>query len=132
MFITPEEVMEITPYEGITLEQVRQAQFVIELYVGHSEAEITSPRDKALLSSAVAAQTVYMMDNPDITFNQIKATTVSQGGRMTTFAGDEAPFIAPLAVLACKGLSWKKTRSVRVGSIWQHQAVNPRELWVRD
>lgn len=132
MFITPQEVMEVTPYEGITLEQVRQAQYVIELYVGHIEAEIDSPRDKALLARATAAQTVYMMDNPDITFNQVKASTISQGGRMTTFVGDDAPFIAPLAVLACKGLSWKKTRSVSVGSIWQHNGISPREMWVRD
>jgi hypothetical protein len=29
MFITPEEVMEATPYEDITVEEVRMAQFII-------------------------------------------------------------------------------------------------------
>lgn len=132
MFVTAQEVMDVTPYDNVTLDQVRQAQYVIELYVGHVESEIDSPRDRAMLARAVVAQTVYMRDNPDITFNQIKASTISQGGRMTTFVGDDAPFIAPLAVLACKGLSWKKTRSVSVGAMWQHQSISPRELWVRD
>lgn len=132
MFITPEQVMEVTPYTDVTFDEVRQAQWVIETYIGRTESEIDSPRDKATLARATAAQAVYMRDNPDITFNQIKASTISQGGRMTTFVGDDAPFIAPLAVLACKNLSWKKTRSVRVGSIWQGRGLDPRELWVRD
>lgn len=130
MFTTPQEVMAATPYTGITIEQVRQAQFVIEMYVGRTETEVDSARDKSILARAVAAQTVYMRDNPDITFNQIKATTISQGGRMTVFGnGDESPFIAPLAVLACKKLSWKQSRSVRTGR-WRQQPV--RTEWVRD
>lgn len=129
MFTTPEEVMEVTPYENVTIEQVRQAQYVIETYVGRTESQIDSPKDLSILARATVAQTVYMRDNPDITFNQIKATTISQGGRMTTFVGDDSPFIAPLAVLACKSLSWKKSRSVTVGSIWQRTDRNPLERW---
>lgn len=133
MFVTPQEVMAATPYKDVTIEQVRQAQFVIELYIGRTESDVTSARDKMLLSRATAAQTVYMRDNPDITFNQIKATSISQGGQMTVFSNDgESPFIAPLAVLACKGLSWKGSRSVRIGAIQQRSPVSPRELWVRD
>lgn len=133
MFVTPNEVMAATPYDNVTIEQVRQAQFVIELYIGKTESDITSARDKMLLSRATTAQTVYMRDNPDITFNQVKATTMSQGGNMTVFANDgESPFIAPLAVLACKGLSWRGSRSVRVGKMYQNSPVSPREMWVRD
>lgn len=133
MFVTPDEVMAATPYTDVTIEQVRQAQFVIELYIGRTESDVTSARDKMLLSRATAAQTVYMRDNPDIIFNQVKAITVSQGGNMTVFDKDgEAPFIAPLAILACKGLSWRGSRSVKVGSMWQHEPVSPREMWVRD
>lgn len=132
MFITPEEVMEVTPYTDVTLSDVRQAQYVVELYVGRTESEVDSPRDKAMLARATAAQAIYMKDNPDITFNQMKATTISQGGRMTTFVGDDSPFIAPLAVLACKKLSWKKSRSVRVGSMFQRRGWNPLEKWATD
>lgn len=130
MFTTPQEVMAATPYTEVTVEQVRQAQFVIEMYVGRTETEVDSARDKSILARAVAAQTVYMRDNPDITFNQIKATTVSQGGRMTVFGnGDDSPFIAPLAVLACKKLSWRQSRSVRTGR-WRQEPA--RVEWVRD
>lgn len=130
MFTTPQEVMAATPYEGVTINQVKQAQFVIEMYVGRTESEVDGARDRAILARAVAAQTVYMMDNPDITFNQIKATTISQGGRMTVFGnGDDTPFIAPLAVIACKKLSWRQSRSVRVGAMRQQTT---RVEWVRD
>lgn len=130
MFTTPQEVMAATPYEGVTINQVKQAQFVIEMYVGRTESEVDGARDRAILARAVAAQTVYMMDNPDITFNQIKATTISQGGRMTVFGnGDDTPFIAPLAVIACKKLSWRQSRSVRVGAMRQQPT---RVEWVRD
>lgn len=133
MFITPTEVMAYTPYEDVTMEQVRQAQFIIELYVGRTEPEVDTPRDKALLARATAAQTVYMRDNPDIVFNQIKAQTVSQGGQMTVFdAKQDAPFIAPLAEIACRGLSWKNSRSIKVGATWQGGGLSPRERWVRD
>lgn len=130
MFISPEEVMAQTPYTGITMEHVKQAQFVVEIYVGRIEAEVDGARDKSILARATAAQAVYMMDNPDITFNQIKATTISQGGRMTVFGnGDDTPFIAPLAVIACKKLSWKQSRSVRTGR-WRQAPT--RTEWVRD
>lgn len=132
MFITPEEVMDVTPYDNVTIDHVRQAQYVIETYVGRTEAEVDSPKDKSILARATAAQAVYMMENPEITFNQIRATTISQGGRMTTFVGDESPFIAPLAVLACKKLSWKKSRSVRVGAMWQRNTISPLERWATE
>lgn len=129
MFITPQEVMANFPYTGVNMAHVKQAQFVIEMYVGRVESEIDTARDKAILARATGAQAVYMMDNPDITFNQINAAMVSSGGQMTQFRDNVSPFIAPLAVLACKKLSWKGSRSVRTGQ-W-HQRPNRIE-WVRD
>lgn len=133
MFITPQEVMAVTPYEDVTLEQVRQAQFIIELYVGRTESEVDAPRDKSLLARATAAQCVYMRDNPDIVFNQVRAGMISQGGQMTQFdTKGDAPFIAPLAEIACRMLSWKNSRSIKVGAIRQDGGLSPRERWVRD
>lgn len=130
MFTTPEEVVAATPYEDVTIEQIRQAQFIIELYVGRVESEVDSARDKAILARATAAQTVYMRENPDMIYNQIHATMVNQGGQMTSFASDGlSPFIAPLAVIACKKLSWKKSRSISMGRTFQRPT---RVEWVRD
>lgn len=121
MFTTPEEVMTYTPYEDVTIKEVMQAQFVIEIWINRVEGEIEQPRDKELLGRAVIAQTVYMRENPSITFEQVAASSISRGDAFTTFkAGDfSAPFIAPLAVMACRSLSWNQSRSVHFGRIWQ-------------
>lgn len=129
MYITADEVMEVTPYEDVTNTEVRMAQFVVEIYSGRVEGEVDGARDKALLARAVAAQTVYMRENPTITFEQIKASSIQSGGEMTTFNDEAAPFIAPLAIMACKHLSWKNSRSVHVGRIWQKLTKTD---WSRD
>lgn len=119
MFTTPQEVMTVTPYTEVTTAQVLAAQFVIEIFVGRVENEINAARDKEILARAVIAQTVYMRDNPDVTFEQIAATSISRGDGQTVFGSDgAAPFIAPLAVLAVRNLSWKQSRSVKIGRMF--------------
>jgi hypothetical protein len=116
MYTTPDEVMAVTPYTDVTLPEVQQAQFVIEVYSGRTEGEIVNARDKAMLGRAVIAQTVYMRENPTVTFEQLAANTITRGDGMTVFdITKDSPFIAPLAVMACKHLSWKKSRSVTIG-----------------
>jgi hypothetical protein len=116
MYTTPDEVMAVTPYTNVAITEVRQAQFVIEVYTGRTEAEISSARDKGLLARAVIAQCVYMRENPNVTFEQVGVNTVSRGDGMTVFdITKDSPFIAPLAVMACKHLSWNKSHSVTVG-----------------
>lgn len=116
MLTTADEVMAVTPYTDVTTPQVLQAQFVIEVYTGRTEGEITDTRDKEMLARAVIAQTVYMRDNPDVTFEQIAAATISRGDGMTVFTNAGiSPFVAPLAVLACTHVSWKKSRSIKIG-----------------
>ena len=122
--------MEVTPYEDVTVEQVKMAQYVIEIYTGRSESEVDGARDKGILARATIAQTVYMRENPETTYEQIAATTQQSGGEMTVFKDAEvSPFIAPLAILACKHLSWKNSRSIRIGRIWQRVAGKD---WSRD
>lgn len=119
MYTTPDEVMKMTPYVDVTIEQILQAQFVIEIYVGRTESEVNAGRDKEMLSRAVMAQVVYMRENPEVTFEQVSATSISRGDGQTVFGADGvAPFIAPLAVLACRHLSWKQSRSVRIGRMF--------------
>lgn len=116
MYTTPDEVMASTPYTDVTIAQVKQAQFVVEVYTGRMESEVDGARDKGMLARATIAQTIYMRDNPDVTFEQIAANTISRGDGMTVFdMTKDSPFIAPLAVMACKHLSWKKSRSITIG-----------------
>lgn len=121
--------MDVTPYTDVTNAQVRQAQFIIELYTGRLEGEVDGARDKGLLARAVIAQCVYMRENPSLTFEQIGAATIQAGGDMTVFNNPDAPFIAPLAVMACKHLSWKITRSVHTGKTWQKGDIPPFWLY---
>jgi hypothetical protein len=114
MYVMPEDVMNATTATDVTTAEVLQAQFVIEIYTGRTEAEVSNSRDKELLARATAAQCVYMRENPSVTFEQIDAASMSRGDGQTTFRQD-APFIAPLAVMACKHLSWKNSRSIQVG-----------------
>lgn len=109
--------MAATGYTSVTMTQVLQAQFVIEVYTGRMESEINSAHDKGLLARAVIAQCVYMRSNPEVTFEQIAAASIVRGDGSTMFRpGDNAsPFVAPLAVMACARLSWKQSRSVTVG-----------------
>jgi hypothetical protein len=130
MYVTPDEVMEVTPYTDVTMEQVRQAQMVIEIYTGRLEGEVDGARDKGLLARAVTAQCVYMRENPAVTFEQVAASSLARGDGQTTFAKPGVdPFIAPLAAMACNHLSWKQTRSIHVGRMWQK--ITKRD-WSRD
>lgn len=130
MFVTPEEVMEVTPYVGITLENIKQAQFIIETFVGRSEAEITDPGDIRKIRRAVIYQTVYMRDNPNITFTQISVASVSRGDGLTVFrSGDFAsPYIAPMALMSLGALSWRRSRTIKVGRLnYERRAPKWRE-----
>lgn len=112
--------MEVTPYTDVTNTEVNMAQFVIEVYTGRVEGEVDGARDKAMLARAVTAQTVYMRENPAITFEQVGATSMSRGEVSTSFDIElDSPFIAPLAVMACRHLSWRNSRSVKIGRIFQ-------------
>jgi hypothetical protein len=74
-----------------------------------------------LLDKITAYQSAYMLDNEDIVYKQI--AVISQGGQSTGSvvfdARMDAPWMAPLAVLASKGLTWKRSKSFRTGRIFQ-------------
>lgn len=129
MFITAAEVMEVTPYTDVTNEEVRMAQLIVEVFTGRVESEVDGARDKGILSRAVALQTVYMRKNPEITFEQIGVSTIQTGGETTVFRDSYSPFIAPMVIIACRELSWKRSRSVKFGRIFQRHQRTP---WERD
>lgn len=123
MLSTVNSVREYTGYE-VTQELINRAQALIEIYVGKDEIDIQSPSDLLLLDKMVSYQAAYMLENEDIVFKQIAASTYDS--KMS------APFIAPLAVIAANGLSFNKSRSYSTGRIFQRRGWDARNWWVRN
>lgn len=118
MFTTVEQVSEWTG-KAVTQETIIMAQNIIESYIGRVEVDVTDPTDRALLGKAVAYQSAYMSGDEAKVFEQMGAQQIMQFGQMITFGTDGTqPWIAPLAVLTCKRLSWKRIRSIRTGSLF--------------
>jgi len=123
MLSTVNSVREYTGYE-VTLDLIKRAQGVIEIYVGKDEIDIDSPADLLLLDKMVAYQTAYMLENEDLVFKQMAVDSSTTGTSLQVFNTEmNAPYIAPLAVLAAKGLSFKKSRSFRTGKIFQFPKI---------
>jgi len=119
MLATTTEVLDLTN-RNLNQSLINRAQSIIEMYVGKFENEIIVERDIELLKRAVSYQAAYMDENEDIVFEQISASTISQNDASTTFkAGDQtSPWIAPLAVMACKKLSFMGSRSITTGKVY--------------
>lgn len=118
MFTTVEKTAE---YTGTTVAQetIIMAQSIIESYIGRIEVEVTNANDRALLDKAVAYQAAYMFGDEAKVFEQMGAMQIMQYGQMITFQNDgTSPWIAPLAVITCKNLSWNRIRSIRTGALF--------------
>ena len=118
MFADTNDVKDITG-KVVNNQLVTRAQYVIETFVGKLEDDITKASDIELLRRAVAYQCAYMNDNEDIVYEQMAVSTTGQNDAYTTFKpGDtNAPWIAPLAVMTCKKLSFVKSRSIITGKM---------------
>lgn len=130
MYCTTRDVERITGYT-VTNEQIIKAQAIVETFTGRGESDVDAVRDIGILRRATAFQAAYMKDNTDMIYEQISAAVIGQNDSITTFkSGDEvSPWLAPLAVLALKHLSWKKSRSVHTGAMGGRYALVP---WERD
>jgi hypothetical protein len=123
MFSTINSVQEYTGY-AVTLDLIKRAQGIIEIFVGKDEIEIENPSDLLLLDKMTAYQTAYMLENEDLVFKQ--AALISQGQTDAIVNFDRAmmaPFMAPLAVLAANGLSFNKSRSYKTGRVFQWNTI---------
>lgn len=116
MLTTVDVTKRVTGYD-VSPELLYKAQAIVEVYCGRVESDITNRRDRSLLSRAVAYQAAYMRDNSDRIFEQASLAQAGQSDSIVTYkAGDDsAPWVAPLAVISCKKLSWFKSRSVKTG-----------------
>lgn len=116
MFTTTADVKSITG-KNSSDELIQRAQYVLEAYVGKFESEVTDSRDIEIMKRATAYQVAYMLNNEDIVYEQMSASTVGQNEAYTTFKQNDntAPWIAPLSVMICNKLSFMRTRSVYTG-----------------
>ena len=123
MLSTINSVRNYTGYET-SLDLIKRAQAIIEIFIGKDEIDIENPSDLLLLDKMVSYQTAYMLENEDLVFKQIASSSVTASGSQQIFDTKmNAPYIAPLAVLASRGLSFKKTRSFRTGKIFQMPTI---------
>lgn len=116
MFVTTNETKSITG-KIVDSSLVERAQYAVETYVGKFESEVSDTKDLELLKRATAYQAAYMLNNEDVVFEQMAVSTTGQNDAYASFKqnDDASPFIAPMAVMVCKKLSFVKSRSVYTG-----------------
>ena len=109
MFTTVEEVKDITG-KNVDANLIQRAQYAVEAYIGRFEAEISDVNDTEILKRATAYQAAYMVNNEDVVFEQMALSTTGQNDAYASFRKDDdsSPFIAPMAVMICKKLSFIK------------------------
>ena len=119
MFSTINSVKTYTN-KDVPLDVIIRAQGIIEVFIGKDEIDILNPSDLLLLDKMTSYQTAYMLENEDIVYTQIASNSVGSGDSIQNFDTTmSAPFIAPLAVMAARGLSFKRPRSIKTGKIFQ-------------
>jgi hypothetical protein len=119
MFSTVNSVKEYTGYD-VALDLIKRAQAIVEIYIGRDEIDILDPADLLLLDKITSYQTAYMLENEEIVFKQIALSSASSENNNQNYDTKmSSPFIAPLAVLASKGLTFKRSKSFRTGRIFQ-------------
>jgi hypothetical protein len=117
MFTSVENTRALTGYD-VTLDLVNQAQGIIESYLGKTEAEIESPDDLTIIGRATAYQAAYMKVNSVTVYEQIAVRSIAQAdGGVVVDRDMISPWIAPLAFIALKAVSWKGSRSIKTGPI---------------
>jgi len=119
MFTTVNNVKTYTN-KTVELALIARAQSLIEIFIGRNEMDIENPNDLIILDKMTAYQSVYMLDNEDMVYSQIAVNVAGSGDSMQSFDTNMmAPFMSPLAVIASRGLSFTKTRSIKTGKIFQ-------------
>lgn len=119
MFSTVNSVKEYTGYD-VSLDLIKRAQAIIEIYIGRDEIDVENPADLLLLDKLTSYQTAYMLENEEVIFKQIGLTSINLGQQMLDLSQDtNSPFIAPLVFIGSKGLTWNRSKSFRTGKIFQ-------------
>lgn len=123
MFSTVNSVSEYTGYT-VTLDLIKRAQALVEIYIGKDEIDIENPSDLLLLDKMTSYQAAYMLDNEDLIYKQAAITSQGQTDALINFNKEMlAPFMAPLVIIASNGLSFNKSRSYKTGRIFQWNSI---------
>jgi hypothetical protein len=126
MFITKEQAENLTGYE-VDSTLLTRAQSIIEAYVGRVEGEVDDAGDLALLGKATAYQAAYMKENSQLVFEQASVVSVNNFGSAVEFTQNGvSPHISTLAVIACRNLSWRRSRSIYTGSMFGNASYRDR------
>lgn len=119
MFTTVNNVREYTN-KDVTVDLIKRAQSIVEIYVGRTEIDIDRTDDLILLEKMTAYQAAYMLNNEDVIYDQIASMSVGSGDTAQNFDTKmSSPWMAPLAVLSARGLSFNRGRSIKTGKIFQ-------------
>lgn len=113
---TEADVLSITR-KTATAADIQSAAHEIESLTGLIQSvdrpDLTD-RDRHWLKLAVAYQTAWMLDNPDL-FSREDVTSVSQDGESAVYRNTDAHILSPLARKALRRLSWRSLRAVVPG-----------------
>lgn len=112
--VTPEwaTVASILDVTGITVterERKTATAIIVDLtgLIEGVDRPDMSDRDKLFLGHAVAWQSVWIRDNPDL-FSRADVVAASQDGQSASFRNVDAHILAPLARKSIRRLSWKQ------------------------
>lgn len=129
MFTTVNNVKE---YTNVTVELglIKRAQSLVEIFIGKNEIDIENPNDLILLDKMTAYQAAYMLENEDMVYSQIASTSSGQTDSLINFDTKmSSPWMSPLAVIASKGLSFNRPRSIKTGKIFQWNRRPISDWW---
>ncbi len=120
-------------YTGInaTAAQVTQAQVLVEVFADTTEdasdAGSISSKNLRLLRLAVAYQAAWITQRPDV-FTHLDMTAIAQDGVNATMQHHNALILAPMAKRCIDRLSWRRTRSLRIGRMSGSSGGIPRRM----
>jgi hypothetical protein len=105
-------------------QHIKRAQGIVEIYIGRDEIDIQNPSDLLLLDKMVAYQCAYMIENEYAIFDQVALTSQGQTDFIINIdTAKDAPWIAPLVVIAARGLSFRRPRSIKTGKVFQFPKI---------
>lgn len=123
----------VANYTGVTVTaaQVEQAQVLVEVFADTTEDASTagniSPKNLRLLRFAVAYQAAWLDSHPDA-FQNLDLTQIQQDGIVATMQHNNALVLAPMAKRCVDRLSWRRTRSLRIGPMASAGRGIPRRM----
>lgn len=134
-------VNDVFIYTGVTSspDQVAQAQGVVELFSGvGSLTKNISNRDLRLLKMAVAYQTGFIVNQPEV-FGRMGIQSFSQDGTSFSLASNaqgqpdtDALLISSLTRRCVSQLSWNRSRSVKVARPRSMSVEEYSDKWLKD